>query len=510
MRIKVIAFLVLYVIILLGVVLYFQGGDDTAYIDAPGTYGPDTGREEHSGNLTVNCPEVTLQNMLIDGNLYLSGDIAGGRVFLKEVEVTGSLVVIGRLETLHIEDSFINNLFVSGGTGTLTVRLKGTAVVEDTLLEAGAVLIEDLEDEEIGGFSSLVVATADEASFSGIFPSILITHNRARLALLEGRVDTLEVRGPGAGSRIDLSPVVLVNRLVLHAPAEVVGMGHVRLALIKAGGAVLELAPEELRLDAGVMAVIAGVEMVGEEEDNGAGEGEGEEGDEEGEEEEEEETSEDTARVRPSAPLGFQAAYDEAENRVTLRWQPGDEDLTDRYFLTRRVGQASNPGVLGSIRSLTYNDSSITPGSTYTYYLVAVCAEGYFSRQVSARISIPEAKPEMFTLTIILKDGSENCSVTPGPGNWEYPAETQVNLEATAGEGYRFLRWDGGPAENGLTATEITITMDGNYTITAVFESIDPPPDENGDDEEDGDNGDGSGEDDEEEEGEEEDDGGNG
>ncbi len=64
--------------------------------------------------------------------------------------------------------------------------------------------------------------------------------------------------------------------------------------------------------------------------------------------------------------------------------------------------------------------------------------------------------------------------VVPGEGNYTYNAGKVVNLEAVPNTGYHFVEWTG---DNGtITDTNsntTTITMDGNYNITANFASTD-------------------------------------
>jgi hypothetical protein len=65
----------------------------------------------------------------------------------------------------------------------------------------------------------------------------------------------------------------------------------------------------------------------------------------------------------------------------------------------------------------------------------------------------------------------------PGEGTFTYVEGTEVNLVAEAEEGYRFVNWTGAVStiadvENATT----TITMDGDYSITANFEEEPPEP----------------------------------
>jgi hypothetical protein len=62
---------------------------------------------------------------------------------------------------------------------------------------------------------------------------------------------------------------------------------------------------------------------------------------------------------------------------------------------------------------------------------------------------------------------------TPGEGTFTYDEGTVVGLVATPNDGYRFVSWTGsvGTIAN-VNAATTTITMSGNYSITANFEEI--------------------------------------
>jgi len=66
---------------------------------------------------------------------------------------------------------------------------------------------------------------------------------------------------------------------------------------------------------------------------------------------------------------------------------------------------------------------------------------------------------------------------TPGEGVFTYDEGTVVDLVAEAGEGYLFVEWTGdvGTIADAYAATT-TITMNGDYSITANFEEIPPSP----------------------------------
>ncbi|MDH5364860.1 MAG: hypothetical protein OEW82_06855, partial [Dehalococcoidia bacterium] len=78
-----------------------------------------------------------------------------------------------------------------------------------------------------------------------------------------------------------------------------------------------------------------------------------------------------------------------------------------------------------------------------------------------------------YTLTISSTEGGS--VTTPGEGPYPYCEEQggEVNLVATPDAGYRFVNWTGdvGTIAN-VNAAITTITMNGDYSITANFEEI--------------------------------------
>jgi len=77
-----------------------------------------------------------------------------------------------------------------------------------------------------------------------------------------------------------------------------------------------------------------------------------------------------------------------------------------------------------------------------------------------------------YSLTISSTPGGNVTE--PGKGMSLYDAETVVNLVAVSDEHYHFVEWTGDVGTVGnFSAAETTITVDGNYRITAGFE-LDP------------------------------------
>jgi hypothetical protein len=73
-----------------------------------------------------------------------------------------------------------------------------------------------------------------------------------------------------------------------------------------------------------------------------------------------------------------------------------------------------------------------------------------------------------YALTISNTDG--NSVTTTGEGAFNYTADEVVDLVAVADEGYRFDEWTGNVGTiTDVNAATTTITMNGDYSITANF-----------------------------------------
>ncbi|MFO7793046.1 MAG: hypothetical protein R6W73_08750, partial [Candidatus Saliniplasma sp.] len=77
---------------------------------------------------------------------------------------------------------------------------------------------------------------------------------------------------------------------------------------------------------------------------------------------------------------------------------------------------------------------------------------------------VVEEDAVVYTLTV---DTDGDGSVEIDPNQEEYEEGTQVNLTAVPDDGWTFKEWTG---DHTGTETEISVTFDGNRTITAVFE----------------------------------------
>ena len=76
-----------------------------------------------------------------------------------------------------------------------------------------------------------------------------------------------------------------------------------------------------------------------------------------------------------------------------------------------------------------------------------------------------------FDLTI--SSTSNGSVIVPGEGTFTFDAGTVISLTAAPATGYRFVNWTGNVGTIGnINAASTTITMNGDYSVTANFEQI--------------------------------------
>ena len=154
----------------------------------------------------------------------------------------------------------------------------------------------------------------------------------------------------------------------------------------------------------------------------------------------------------------------------------GDSSLY-QYVLSifSTAGGGTNPGV----GTFTYNKGIVvnlvaTPASGYRFVEwtgnVSTIADVYAAETtitINGDYSITAEFVAIYNLTISSTVGGET---TPGPGTSTYDCATVVDLMAEAEAGYRFVDWTGNVATiANVSAASTTITMNGNYSITATF-----------------------------------------
>ena len=187
--------------------------------------------------------------------------------------------------------------------------------------------------------------------------------------------------------------------------------------------------------------------------------------------------------VNWTGDVGTVANINAASTTITMN---GDYSITATFVAVYDLIISSTAG--GSVTlpgegAFTYDDGTVVS-------LTAVPASGYHFVNWTGDVSTV-ANVNVATTTITMNgdysiaakfvavydltiSSTVGGSVTlPGEGDFTYDTGTVVSLTATPANGYRFVNWSGdvGTVAN-VNAASTTITMNGDYSITANFEAI--------------------------------------
>ncbi|WP_028596701.1 S-layer homology domain-containing protein [Paenibacillus assamensis] len=230
-----------------------------------GTYGSTTKQEEIQGNVIVNVPGVTLQNLHIKGDLILTQGVGEGDVHLNKVKVDGKTFVRGGgKNSIHVNDSILSNVIVNKKNGALRVNVKDTSTVQELVLQSPTIV-----DVQNGAMVAQVqlsekLKAQSDIQLNGAFPSVTVSTYGSNLKLAKGSVQQLTVNKEAKGTKIEVGKDTNIASLIIHAEAKVAGEGTVKQATINAAGISFAAAPMEWKLGENVskdmIVVVAGKE----------------------------------------------------------------------------------------------------------------------------------------------------------------------------------------------------------------------------------------------------------
>ncbi|WP_019635709.1 S-layer homology domain-containing protein [Paenibacillus fonticola] len=218
----------------------------TVTYDQAGVYGPSSGTETIKGSVHITTADVTLNNLVIEGDLQLGEGIGEGDVTLNNVTVKGTTVVEGGgKNSIHVVDSVLLTVIVNKKDGSVRIVAEGNSVVSQVTLQSGAIL------EEAGlsglGFQDLILSeqipAGAEVSLAGKFETVDVVATSLNINLLSGSIGELAISNQAADNNIQISASALISSLILNAAANVGGQGSIGHAEINASGSTLAQRP---------------------------------------------------------------------------------------------------------------------------------------------------------------------------------------------------------------------------------------------------------------------------
>ncbi|MEO1814572.1 MAG: YDG domain-containing protein [Acetobacterium sp.] len=203
--------------------------------DKPGSYGPSSGSEKISQDVIITSDGVTLQNLVIEGNLTIDEAVGDGDVTLNNVTVTGALQVRGGgKNSIHINGGKYAQILVEqapdGGVRIVATGIDGVPVVLSENAAGETLILE-------GAFDSVTVNAPD---------AVIKTQGQTS-------IKTVDVGGAAENTAIELGSTTTVTNLTLSSPTKVTGTGTVSKAEIASDNVSFEKAPQDYTVEPDVV-----------------------------------------------------------------------------------------------------------------------------------------------------------------------------------------------------------------------------------------------------------------
>lgn len=209
------------------------------------------------GSLAVNTGAVTLKDMTVGGDLYITQGVGAGSVTLDNVTVKGRTVVLGGGENSIVlnNTSLQGDLIVIKKDGKIRIVAQGSTEVTNTVFRSGG----RLTGHGFGKVEVIRIPEGSQIALDGDFSDVLIDAPGVSLDVTGGTIADLQIGPLGLGAHINLDTDATVTEFTADASVTVEGTGTIKTAIINADGTVFSKRPEKMKLASGVIATVGGL-----------------------------------------------------------------------------------------------------------------------------------------------------------------------------------------------------------------------------------------------------------
>lgn len=198
----------------------------TKSINSAGTYGPSSieNKETINGNVEVNAQDVTIQNTIINGDLYINEEVGDGEVYLQNVTVKGETKIYGGGEnSIYFTDSELGTVFVEKEDGKIRIVAKGYTTIEEVIAASGV----KIEEQNItgSGVKNITIDAPDNSdiTLAGEFLNVIVNN----------------------AVQLHLATETVINNAEFNAAADVTGQGAIKVAKLFVNGVTFEKQPDQ-------------------------------------------------------------------------------------------------------------------------------------------------------------------------------------------------------------------------------------------------------------------------
>ncbi|WP_171646101.1 S-layer homology domain-containing protein [Paenibacillus phytorum] len=203
-----------------------------------GLYGPANGVDMIQGDVVISVEGVTIQNLIINGNLLLDSGIGTGDVFLNNITVKGTTTVKGGGEnSVHFKDSVLVKVIINKKEGTVRIVAEGTTKVQTIEIESSVKIEQSLGSTALISNVKLMHELPENSKVTliGKFDSVDIFANSINVEIPSGMIGDLNVNKGAEGASINLGNNAVIVNMVLNAVVKVLGDGKIEKATINDG-----------------------------------------------------------------------------------------------------------------------------------------------------------------------------------------------------------------------------------------------------------------------------------
>ncbi|WP_346705412.1 S-layer homology domain-containing protein [uncultured Agathobaculum sp.] len=232
-------------------------------IQEPGTYSTSV-----AGNLMVSCSGVTLENMTVTGDLYITGGVGLGYVTLNNVTVYGKIIASGAGESNKGDCSIIlknctapEMIVDSPSNQYVTIRSVGDTDIDKVYVRTDTYL----EGKSTGrhGFQYIEVDGEDgtRLDLAGNIHEVVTVAPESEINVGSGTVEKMTVDERAVGSTVSIAQGAVVEELNLDTGTTVTGKGDIGTLNVNAPGCKVEMLPDDINIRPGITADINGMTM---------------------------------------------------------------------------------------------------------------------------------------------------------------------------------------------------------------------------------------------------------
>jgi len=196
-----------------------------------GIYGPSEDVLEVEGNVTVSVEDVTLQNMIIKGDLYLTRGIGEGEVTLDNVEVIGDTIVKGGGEnSVIIKNSSLKNLIIIKKDGKVRILAQGDTNIKNTKLQSSGKLQGEKRDN-FDKVEIIKVNPGEAVELEGYFNLVEVKTKVDIEVNGRSRVEEISINKDTKDVKVKVSPYSIISKIIANTEVDVDNRGVITEAL---------------------------------------------------------------------------------------------------------------------------------------------------------------------------------------------------------------------------------------------------------------------------------------